>query len=166
MYAVAEKTNEKKEIICGINVLWLMPPQIAIGAIIVSLGLDYFWPTPLALSFKSPVLGFILLGLGLASVVWTLGLFCKWATTPFPLAKASTLVTEGPFRYTRNPIYLGGMMMLAGCALVWGSFAALFAPVAFFLSMNFVFIPFEEQRLLEAFGEPYAAYKTRVRRWL
>jgi len=161
---MAEETNQKK--ICGINVLWLMPPQIALGALIISLGLDYLWPTPEALNFKNPFLGFLLMGLGFGSVVWTLVLFCKWATTPFPLGKASALVTDGPFRYSRNPIYLGGVLMLTGCTMVWGSLASLFAPIAFFLAMDLVFIPFEEQRLQDAFGESYTAYKNRVRRWL
>jgi protein-S-isoprenylcysteine O-methyltransferase Ste14 len=143
-----------------------MPPHVALGALIVSLGLDYFWPTSPAWSFKSPLLGFALMGLGFAFAVWTLILFCKHETSPHPCARTSALVIEGPLLITRNPIYLGGTAMLAGAALVWGSFAALFAPLAFFLTMNFVFIPYEEQKLLETFGDSYAAYKTRVRRWL
>ncbi|MFA4994894.1 MAG: isoprenylcysteine carboxylmethyltransferase family protein [Bdellovibrionales bacterium] len=148
------------------NPLWLVPPHVAIAVLIISLGLDTLLPTPPDWNFRSPLLGFTLLGLGSVVIVWTLGLFCKWATSPSPAKKASTLVTEGPFRISRNPIYLGGISMLSGCALVWGSIAALVMPLIFFLAMNFVYIPFEEQRLLDAFGNAYVAYKSRVRRWL
>jgi protein-S-isoprenylcysteine O-methyltransferase Ste14 len=163
-----EKMNEEpqQKTICGINILWLLPPQIAIIIFLASLGLDYLWPTPPEWRFKIPLLGFLLIFFGFAAILWTRVLFYKRKTPILPTAIAKTLVVEGPFRVTRNPIYLGGVALFAGYALISGTFFALFTPVAFFLLMNFTFIPFEERRLLNTFGEPYAAYARRVKRWL
>ena len=76
------------------------------------------------------------------------------------------LVTAGPYRFTRNPMYLGIFIMLVGIAVWVGSLPMFIAPVGFVLLMSWVFIPYEEQRLGEAFGEAYREYSTKVRRWL
>lgn len=90
----------------------------------------------------------------------------KQADTSFQLeGEAHTLVTEGPFRYSRNPIYLGMLLWLLGLAMLLGSLGAFILPVAIFLLMNFVMIPFEERRMQEVCGEEFIAYKARVRRW-
>jgi len=91
----------------------------------------------------------------------------KQADTSFQLeGESHTLVTEGPFRYSRNPIYLGMLLWLLGLAILLGSLSAFILPGLVFLLMNFVMIPFEERRMRDVGGEDYEAYKTRVRRWL
>lgn len=80
--------------------------------------------------------------------------------------KNSHLVTGGPFRFTRNPMYLGILIAAAGLSLVIGTSLAFAVPAAFFLLVNFVSIPYEEAKMERQFGESYRAYKGRVRRWI
>lgn len=81
-------------------------------------------------------------------------------------ALPSTLITDGPFRISRNPLYVGMLVCSLGIALSLGSLGALALIALEWILMNFWGIPFEEQVLEVQFGETYTAYKRRVRRWL
>ena len=87
-------------------------------------------------------------------------------TTVRPDRPATTLVTDGPFRYSRNPLYLALTFMYAGIGIIANSLWALLllAPVVLFMSL-FV-IRREEAHLQRAFGAEYESYRARVRRWL
>jgi protein-S-isoprenylcysteine O-methyltransferase Ste14 len=76
------------------------------------------------------------------------------------------LVTRGPFRYTRNPMYSGLVMMALGFALYFGTLPFYAVPVLLFLLCNFSFVPFEEAKMQRQFGDQYTDYRRRVRRWL
>jgi protein-S-isoprenylcysteine O-methyltransferase Ste14 len=94
--------------------------------------------------------------------------FRRSRTTVNPLHpdKATVLVTEGIFRFTRNPMYLGMLLVLCGWALYLASPLSLLGPVVFVAYMNrFQVIP-EERAMREKFGDQYAGYLLRVRRWL
>jgi len=80
--------------------------------------------------------------------------------------KSSTLATSGPFRISRNPMYLSMLIWLAGLAVFLGSLSTFMFPILLFLTANFVIIPLEEQDMEGVFGERYLEYKQRVRRWL
>lgn len=80
--------------------------------------------------------------------------------------ESHSLVTDGPFRFSRNPMYLGMLLWMLGLAILLGSLSAFILPLVLFLIMNFVMIPMEEKRMLEVSGKAYLDYKTRVRRWL
>lgn len=79
---------------------------------------------------------------------------------------ASSLVTNGVYRFTRNPMYVGLLLALSGWAAFLSSPSALVYLVAFVLYMNRFQIEPEERVLASRFGADYAAYRTRVRRWL
>jgi protein-S-isoprenylcysteine O-methyltransferase Ste14 len=74
--------------------------------------------------------------------------------------------TGGPFRFTRNPMYLGIFIGLLGIALLLGSLITFVFPILFFLIMDRAFIPFEEQMLQEALPQEFAQYREKDRRWL
>ena len=63
-------------------------------------------------------------------------------------------------------MYLGGVLFLTGLALLLQNVMAFISPVLFFLIMNFMFIPYEEQKMLKEHGDPYRLYKNKVRRWI
>jgi len=92
--------------------------------------------------------------------------FIRAKTGLLPFSDATSLVTNGLYRYTRNPMYLGMVLFLLGVALFLGSLSAL-APVAIYTwIIDRQFIRNEELFLQEIFGEEYLAYMRRVRRWI
>jgi protein-S-isoprenylcysteine O-methyltransferase Ste14 len=105
------------------------------------------------------------LGLGIAAD--SLRRFVAARTTWHPThpQRASALVIEGPYRYTRNPMYLGLLLMLVGWGLWLGSVAALAVVPAWMALLTRLQIEPEERALLERFGGDYAQYRDSVRRW-
>jgi protein-S-isoprenylcysteine O-methyltransferase Ste14 len=78
----------------------------------------------------------------------------------------SSLVTGRPYSYSRNPIYLGFLLIAVGTGTILSSLSAFIAPIIFFLVVNTIIIPFEENRLQKNFSIEYEKYKASVRRWL
>jgi protein-S-isoprenylcysteine O-methyltransferase Ste14 len=92
--------------------------------------------------------------------------FREAGTPVIPFEKSTTLVTEGWYRYTRNPMYLGLVITLIGVWVVLGTLSPLLPLIGFVVIIELQFIRGEEQFLDEIFGEQYRSYKLRVRRWL
>jgi protein-S-isoprenylcysteine O-methyltransferase Ste14 len=90
----------------------------------------------------------------------------RTTVNPMRPGAASTLVYAGVYRYSRNPMYLGGALALAGWAAYLSSAAALGLVPALVAYLNRFQIEPEERALLEKFGTPYAEYMARVRRWI
>lgn len=86
--------------------------------------------------------------------------------TPAPFDPPRRLVVRGPYRYVRNPMYLGATLALAGAALFYLSGALLAYAAVFFLLMFALVVWYEEPTLRQTFGEDYEAYCRKVRRWL
>ncbi|MEM0944641.1 MAG: isoprenylcysteine carboxylmethyltransferase family protein [Pseudomonadota bacterium] len=108
--------------------------------------------------------GVIALGLGLA--LWAALAFRRARTTIVPKSRPAALVESGPFRFSRNPIYLADLVILAGWSLSLGAPWTLGLLVPFWWVLEHRFIRGEEAVLTADLGEPYRAYCTRVRRWL
>lgn len=107
---------------------------------------------------------FIILGLLLA--LWVEGVFQRAKTTVKPFEKTSALVTSGPFRFSRNPMYLGMTVIFIGVTIILGNFLCLIGAIAFVITMNVKFIKFEEAKMTKTFGAEYIEYKQNVRRWI
>jgi protein-S-isoprenylcysteine O-methyltransferase Ste14 len=104
--------------------------------------------------------------LGLALMTWAAILF-RNAGTGFQLRGGeSVLVTLGPFRFSRNPMYLGMLIWLMGLAVLLGSLTAFLFPLLFFLLADRLLIPLEERDMERTAGERFTEYERRVRRWL
>jgi len=106
----------------------------------------------------------IILGIAMATVAS--GLFIRAGTGLLPFDEATTLVTGGVYRFSRNPMYLGMILMLAGSAFLLGSAGPLLPLVIFILIIRNHFVLGEERFLEAAFGQRYLDYKSRVRRWI
>ena len=111
-----------------------------------------------------------LLGLAPVAVAAVLALsaeraFARAQTPMMPFTNASSLLTSGPFRISRNPIYLGFTLAVVGIALLSASWWPLITLPLVVAAMTWV-IRGEEQRLTEIFGDDYRRYRARVRRWL
>lgn len=102
---------------------------------------------------------------GLALIAWALLTLHRAGTTFLPNAGAGRLVTDGPFRYRRNPIYMGDAMLLLGFAQLTGNvWFAIFMP-AFLVAVYYLAVLPEERHLEERFGQTYLDYKESTRRW-
>jgi protein-S-isoprenylcysteine O-methyltransferase Ste14 len=92
--------------------------------------------------------------------------FKRAGTAVKPFVPASALVTDGVFRVSRNPMYLGLALVLAGAAFLLGSVPALMVAPAYAAWVGSRFIAGEERRLAAQFGDAYSAYRARTRRWI
>ena len=110
--------------------------------------------------------GAVLIGLAAALGGWGVVLFRRARTGVVPFSEATTLVASGPYRFTRNPMYLGMAGMLLGTAVYLGSVTPWLVLPAFVAIISERFIVREEAMMEKAFGQPYRDYKARVRRWL
>ena len=114
-----------------------------------------------------PPLGIALVVLGFVPPLWAFGLFRREGTELNPTsATNSKLVTAGPFRFTRNPMYLGLVVISLGIAVWVGAWPMFLAPLASFATSNWVHIPFEEAKMRRQFGDAFDGYVGRVRRWI
>ncbi len=92
-------------------------------------------------------------------------LFARVGTNIKTFDDPDALVVSGPFAWSRNPMYLGFVLLLLGAAGLLAAPFALVGPVAFVAAAQAWYIPFEEQRMVETFGDSYDGYRRRVRRW-
>jgi protein-S-isoprenylcysteine O-methyltransferase Ste14 len=107
---------------------------------------------------------FVVLGLGLAT--WAVWEFAAAHTSVDPHGSVSSLLTKGPYRFTRNPIYLGMLCILIGFPLWLGNYWGLPLALAFVPLINQLVIRHEEIYLEKKFGQAYRDFKAGVRRWL
>jgi protein-S-isoprenylcysteine O-methyltransferase Ste14 len=134
--------------------------------LVLSVLLNFVFPVPAFLSPPATYSGFLIMGFGLVLALWSRSLFLKNATTLQLSEEPTVLVTAGPFRLSRNPIYLGMASILLGVAVLLGTLVALVFPVIFVALIEFFIIPGEERMLEKIFGERYREYKKSVRRWI
>lgn len=116
--------------------------------------------------FSAPVVGWVLIALGGLLMLWALVFLLTERTAVHPQALPSALVVRGPFRATRNPIYLGDVLALTGIGLLEGTLPFLCVPLLFAVTIDRWFIRREEHRLATLFPEEWPRFRTRVRRWL
>jgi len=153
-----------------LNALELKVPPVAVVVIAaagmwavsqVSSGLHFSFPGAAWLSAGIAVVGIVIAILGVTE-------FRGAGTTVDPRVpeQSDSLVTSGVYRHSRNPMYAGMLLVLAGWGLFLGNFLSLLFVPAFFLYMNrFQIIP-EERFMRASFGQSYSEYSSRVRRWV
>jgi len=157
---------------------WLRRPFVlAMGAIFAwlvffegpaeAMRLNQSWGWPRWSGSLGRLLGGAFILLGVTAFVYSSGLFARIGKgTPVPAEPPKRLVSSGLFRYSRNPIYVAYAAVLVG-EFLWFGHAALLGYIAlYFLAVQAVILWWEEPVLRRRFGEDYAAYTQRVRRWL
>lgn len=150
--------------------LRIPPPLVALSlALLMWLTSLLFEPLPMPCGYRLGVaLALALVAIGQSISISGILLFRRVGTTvnPFKPGASSSLVTDGVYRFTRNPMYIGLLLTLLGWAAFLSSPPALLYLAVFVLYMNRFQIEPEERVLSSLFGADYAAYQTRVRRWL
>lgn len=143
------------------------PPFLALALVLVAWLLDWRLDPPRIVSWPWAWLGAALIALALALITWALRLFHGRDTTHDPRGRPSRMVTEGPYRFTRNPMYVGLTAILAGIGLLVGTwpFVAV-PPIAFVVLVSSFYIRREERIMESVFGAEYVEFRRRVRRWL
>ncbi len=144
------------------------PPAIYALALGGGFLLFRWWPVSVwpAHALETRALGILLFVLGLGIGAWAVLTFRAAGTSPNPMRPTTSLAFEGPYRLSRNPMYLGLAIAFAGFALFWNALWPLLSvPVAMALLSRFV-IAREERYLTAKFGEKYLRYTDEVRRWI
>jgi protein-S-isoprenylcysteine O-methyltransferase Ste14 len=136
----------------------------ALGAGVL-LGRLYALPWPGLDDLAARVIGYGLGAAGIALMVWGALTLYRANTTVLPHRRVDRLVTHGAFRFRRNPIYMGEVLLFLGLAQATGNvWMAIMAPLFAIAIWNLAILP-EERHLEARFGEAYLAYKARTRRW-
>jgi len=144
----------------------VIPPfyfLLAAGLMVV---LDRWVPGIRCLTVPLTLVGVFPFVVGLGFMIATMRTLRVHQTTIKPFQPSATLVTGGPFRASRNPIYLGMTLMLLGLALFLGSATPWTLVVLFAFWIEVRFILNEEAHLTEQFGDAYRSYQASVRRWV
>src|SRR5262245_50918244 len=142
------------------------PPVALILALAAGVAADWLYPLPLLpASVPGAWVGGAIFALAFALAIWAIVTIRK-AGTHETYKPTTTIVANGPYRFTRNPIYLGMVLGLIGLAIAFDSLWILVTLVLFYLVIRYGVVAREETYLERKFGDVYLGYKSRVRRWL
>ena len=144
------------------------PPILLVLAIAIGFTLDALLP------FRPDILdGSVASALGAALIVAALGLdvwvsitFRRARTTILPHRGSDALVTDGPFKFSRNPIYVGNVLILVGVGLLGGTLWHVLLVPLLVLAVTQLAIVREEAHLARRFPDAWASYSKQARRWL
>jgi protein-S-isoprenylcysteine O-methyltransferase Ste14 len=144
----------------------IFPPLLYVGTLLLGLSLHWFWPLHLTHSPWRWISGAVMAGLSVVLGGWANFTMRRAGTNVIPSQPALAIVSNGPFRFTRNPIYLANAAIYLALALIFNTLWPFLLFVPMLLVLQWGIIRREERYLEAKFGEPYLAYKARVRRWL
>ena len=143
------------------------PPILIVAVLTAGVLLDRLYPLawPGMDDLPARIIGYGIGAAGIALAAWGLLTLQRAGTTIMPNQRADRLVTEGAFRFRRNPIYMGEVLVFLGLAeLTHNIWFAILAPL-FAIALYGLAIRPEEQHLETRFGQAYLDYKERTRRW-
>jgi protein-S-isoprenylcysteine O-methyltransferase Ste14 len=147
--------------------LKLPPPIWGLIYLIVAGAASALYPWHAIADLRVIWLGVLLIVLGFALSFSAAMLFRRKGTELNPTSEANKLlVIEGPFRFTRNPMYAGVVIFTLGIAFCVGSLPMFAVPLLVFATANWVHIPFEEAKMRRQFGVGFDDYTRQVRRWV
>jgi protein-S-isoprenylcysteine O-methyltransferase Ste14 len=146
----------------------IIRPPLAWGlAVIAGLALNWLVPLPLLpVDVSAGWLGAMVFVLALALFAWAIVTMTRAGSNVPTNRPTTTIVESGPFRFTRNPIYLGMFLGLVGLAITFDNLWLLMTLVPFALVIRYGVVAREEAYLDRKFGNVYRGYRSRVRRWL
>lgn len=143
-----------------------LPPLLLLAALALMALLQLLLPLPQLVPSLWRTLGAVPAAAGVGLVLWSGTLLSRAGTAIHPLARSSFLLHSGPYRFSRNPIYLGMVLVLAGAATALGSATPWLIIPPFVVLIARRVIAGEERKLTAEFGAEYLAYCIQVRRWL
>ena len=142
------------------------PPLLVLGALAAAFVVDAGWPAPFLGGGMQYALGGAVFALGLGIVATAIREFRRVGTNVPTFRPTLALASGGPYRFTRNPIYVGLCLGHLGVALAGDSLWAVAAVIPVALVLHYGVVLREEAFLEGKFGEPYTRYRAATRRWL
>ncbi|HEY46851.1 MAG: hypothetical protein AMJ88_06845 [Anaerolineae bacterium SM23_ 63] len=144
----------------------VLPPTFLYVAIIFIVLLHFIFPIAQILEIPWNLVGLVPLILGIALNLMADNAFKRYQTTVKPFQESSALITDGAYRLSRHPMYLGFVLILIGLSLLLGSISPYIVVIVFAILMDVVFIRVEESMLEAKFQDEWKEYKSKVRRWI
>jgi protein-S-isoprenylcysteine O-methyltransferase Ste14 len=144
----------------------LIPPILVLILLSALVPLRVLHPETLVMRANAAMPWDVPLSLGLVVLAWAFWHFKRRDAEIHTFRQPKVMVTDGPFRYSRNPMYLGFFLLLLAAAFYVNTWCALLAPLAFLLTAIFWYIPHEEKRMRDTFGSAYDDYAWTTRRWI
>ena len=141
------------------------PPFLTLLGLILQGFLNSFLPF-YSFNYFPTILSIALVLIGVGSIVYLLGLFKKKETAILPDGDPEVLLTDGPYKYSRNPIYISMTIILIGSAMLYNCLSAFIIPILFMILVKNIWIDYEEAKLKKIFGQEYLNYQKKVRRWI
>ena len=147
--------------------LKLPPPVWALVYVLLAAAISWQLDWPKIPGFPIPPLGIALASLPWILPVWAIMVFRREDTEINPTSPTNRkLIVSGPYSFTRNPMYLGLVLVTLGIAIWIGAWPMFLAPIAVFATASSIHIPYEEANMRRQFGYTYDNYVGRVRRWV
>jgi protein-S-isoprenylcysteine O-methyltransferase Ste14 len=144
----------------------VFPPVLFVSAILIGVALQIMWPIPLWKALPVRIAGGALVMLGFTMLATAFRAMGRAGTNVHPGKPSTAIVSDGPYRFTRNPIYAGNTLVYIGLSLIFNVFWPLVSLVPFFILLDWGVVRREERYLEAKFGWDYSDYKARVRRWI
>jgi protein-S-isoprenylcysteine O-methyltransferase Ste14 len=145
----------------------IRPPIAWAVAVLAGLALNQLMPLPFVPAVEpAGCVGAMVFALALALLAWAIATITRAGSNVPTNRPTTTIVETGPYRFTRNPIYLSMMLGLIGLAIALNSLWLLLTLIPFALVIRYGVIAREEAYLERKFGDVYSRYRARVRRWL
>ncbi len=145
----------------------LAPPVWVLIFVALAAALSALLPWRSTIDLRMVPLGAALVALGFVLPAWAFMLFRREGTQLNPTSQTNNkLIILGPYAITRNPMYLGLVIVSLGIAFWVGSLPMFVVPVLTFMVANWVHIPFEEAKMRRQFGVLFDDYAGKVRRWI
>jgi protein-S-isoprenylcysteine O-methyltransferase Ste14 len=148
------------------NITNMRPPRIAMALTLIAAAVHWSLNLGERTRFSLPWTGLSIGIAGFFLMMWSWWLFKTQHLAVCLPQKTAHIIKAGPYRFSRNPMYLGMILMLLGLALYVGTLPFYLSAIGYFAILNFFFCPYEENKLANAFGKEYIRYRDRVRRWI
>ena len=142
------------------------PPLLYAAAVLAGWLIDRQWPLPIGAATPRLTLACVLIAVSVVLAVSSVGWFRRQHTSIVPIRPATTLVIAGPYRFTRNPMYVGMALLTVALGLLLNTGWPIVLLIPTLILVQLFVIAREERYLRRRFGAEYEAYTRQVRRWL
>ena len=144
----------------------IVPPVYFLIYMILIIPFHFLFSKFNIIKFPYNLLGLLFFTSGIILNNISMNLFKKEDTPEELENKPNVLVIRGAYKYSRNPMYLGGLISLIGLAIISQNILSFIIPILYIITINIIFIQYEEKILEQLFGNEYLEYKHKVRRWI